>query len=368
MCSVVHIVLFAFVTRVHGQAGGQVTKHIAKLEGSMSKSVDTLIDKLVDKLFGRAVAASPLLRAAPSAFQSLTNVGFRPPHARLTSSFFGWLPHTRGTMSSGALISKSDGFQGHSRINEQEHRLKPEWQSDQEPPAGSLGRRQALVGGVMLSLGLAKGEQPASAVSKVNKETGIATYCGTAFSPGNKFALIDQNDPCKESIYEFDYPSAWKDSGFIGEIDRTIRNIDGRVYYKDEKKGDQAFVVVQTRTGALGEGIEKYDLSDTKKTLLGFTGGFPDIADALDGGGYTYSIREEGKQKYYDYKIGDESTKLTYLASITDKSGSIYALFVQTNTANYGKFKVPLEAIQKSFRLTGNTRSILADRGVPGGE
>eukprot|EP00746_Dinoflagellata_sp_MGD_P013472 gnl/MRDRNA2_/MRDRNA2_129125_c0_seq1.p1 gnl/MRDRNA2_/MRDRNA2_129125_c0~~gnl/MRDRNA2_/MRDRNA2_129125_c0_seq1.p1 ORF type:complete len:336 (-),score=62.82 gnl/MRDRNA2_/MRDRNA2_129125_c0_seq1:29-1036(-) len=328
------ITLLAFVTRIGGQKSNGVIQS-QNLPMTTDELVDQVVNTLVDTFFGGNVRAVQLPRVTPSALVPQKISGFNRLLPRS--------PH--GIMNRGSLISKSDLFQGD---------WKPEWQMEQKQQGGSLGRRQALATGISLglALGVPNNERPASAVSTY--EGDLATFCGTAFPPGNKFGLLYPEQACGQAVYKFEYPDTWDDDGYIGEIDRTIKNVDGRVFNpKVANKNEQAFTVVQSRTGALGEGIEAYDLKDTKATLNGFSGGFPDFKETLDSNPeISTTVRSSAGFTYYDHKIiGGNS--LSYLASITEKDGRLFGLFIKATTGRFKKDEKTLEKIQASFRLTG---------------
>lgn len=284
--------------------------------------VDKLADNLVDAFFDQGLSKTSSHFNVPR-FPTFTA---RPASISRSASFWHghFSPHARNDASLEAL--------------EETERKRLEVKM-----SGPFSRRHALAAGTLLGLG--------AGLRSARAAEDVVTLCGTAFPPGNKYGQLYPEQACDLAVYKFDYPANWEVQA-PGEIDRTIKNMDARVVNpKGRAKGTMAFVTVQSRVGALGEGIEKYDLNDQQATLAGFTGGDPDLKDTLDDGEVTRTIREGKGFKYYEYDI--RAKGLSYKACITDFKGRIFGLFVKASSSVMAKEEAQLAAIVSSFRMTG---------------
>lgn len=338
------VILLTFVASVHGQVGRQVGQPVDRqllahtlaakninTQSSADKLFDELsnklVDKLLDTLLGRGFRASPLARTGSSAIEPQ-----RLPHVGMTSF-------------------RRDNVHGTMAHNVEEP-PEPEWRQQE-----SLGRRQALAMSAILGLGLTKYERPASAAAP---QTPTAEVCGIASNPGMQFdkmmgAASTPEKLCQIAVYKFEYPETWTKPE-VGEIDRTIRGIDSRVFNPNSfKKFEQAYVIVQYKSGPLGELTPNYDLKDPKATLYGFSGGDPDLKQALDESFDDEEVetttRESNGQTYYEYRV--KTTGNNYLVCATAFKGRVFGLFVQARKPELQRDRKILENMISTFRLTG---------------
>jgi hypothetical protein len=207
--------------------------------------------------------------------------------------------------------------------------------------SGPFSRRETLIKGSILGLGIAMGERPASA------EGDYVTFYGTAYPPGT-YGQFDP-DAANKAVYTFDYPVGWKPNPPTkSEKGRTF--MDGRVVNPEVPgKKECAFVIVLSRAG---EDNQSFKLKDTEQTFAGFSIADQDLQIALEEADEVLqSTREEAGLTFYDYEI--KGPNLNYFSSITASRGRLFALFVKASSARMDVDRAALKNVVSTFKLTG---------------
>ncbi|KAL0038049.1 hypothetical protein WJX79_000323 [Trebouxia sp. C0005] len=184
----------------------------------------------------------------------------------------------------------------------------------------------------------------ALSVNQAEAEGETKTLFGKA-SPPTSYGGYGGN--AKEGAkYTFEYPASWKND-VVNKTEKGMQGIDSRVINPKIGKTQGAFVVT---FGRAGEDKKFNKLGDVEATLQGFAGADYDLQDALVGAtDKKNSQHEKDGELFYDYEV--TGADLHYLASITLKSGKVFALFVKSPTKNYAVDRDKLKAIVDSFTI-----------------
>ncbi|KAA6427088.1 MAG: thylakoid lumenal 19 kDa chloroplastic-like [Trebouxia sp. A1-2] len=200
----------------------------------------------------------------------------------------------------------------------------------------ALDRRETLLSLAAVATALS--------VNQAEAEGETKTLFGKA-SPPTSYGGYGGN--AKEGAkYTFEYPASWKND-VVNKTEKGMQGIDSRVINPKIGKTQGAFVVT---FGRAGEDKKFNKLGDVEATLQGFAGADYDLQDALVGAtDKKNSQHEKDGELFYDYEV--TGADLHYLASITLKSGKVFALFVKSPTKNYAVDRDKLKAIVDSFTI-----------------
>ncbi|KAK9817826.1 hypothetical protein WJX72_002773 [[Myrmecia] bisecta] len=205
-------------------------------------------------------------------------------------------------------------------------------QGDDERPA--VDRRALLLAASAAALSAVL--HPAKADEEFTTLYGLAT-------PPTSYGGYGGN--AKEAAkYTFLYPTGWK-AQQPNKVEKGMQGIDARVV-NPRAKAQGAFVVT---FGRAGEDNKKFKLGDVEQTMQGFAGADYDLQDALSyASRKTNSQREVDGQVFYDYEI--DGPDFHYLATITLKSGKVFALFVKSPSKTFKDDEQKLRTIVDSFK------------------
>eukprot|EP01023_Acetabularia_acetabulum_P018409 TRINITY_DN1929_c0_g1_i1.p2 TRINITY_DN1929_c0_g1~~TRINITY_DN1929_c0_g1_i1.p2 ORF type:complete len:248 (+),score=47.70 TRINITY_DN1929_c0_g1_i1:50-793(+) len=202
---------------------------------------------------------------------------------------------------------------------------------------GEQDRRNLLLNAAALTIAA-----PLALVQTAKADTELATYYGTA-SPPTSYGGYGGNAK-EEAKYAFEYPSNWK-IDTINKVQKGTQGIDSRVV-NPRNKNQIAFVI---SLGRAGEDDKTFQLKDVESTFAGFAGADYDIQDAVSyATNKTTTERMLEGQKYIDYDI--DSPDVRYLATITVKSGKVYAFFLKCPTKSFPENETLYRQMQASFR------------------
>lgn len=170
----------------------------------------------------------------------------------------------------------------------------------------------------------------------------FATFYGKATPPTSYGGYGGNAEETPQ--YRFDYPEGWT-SQPVNKVQKGTQGIDARVF-NPRNRNMAVFVIV---LGRAGEDNKSFSVMDVEATFQGFAGADYDIQDAVMSATNTETTqREIDGQKYYDYIV--DSPVAHYMATITIKSGKVFAFFVKSPDSSYSANKPLLTTILQSFR------------------
>jgi len=170
----------------------------------------------------------------------------------------------------------------------------------------------------------------------------LETYYGKATPPTSYGGYGGNADETPK--YRFDYPANWIFQS-VNKVQKGTQGIDARVY-NPRNRNMAAFVIV---LGRAGEDDKSYKVTDVEGTFQGFAGADYDIQDAvMSATGTSKMEREIDGQSYYDYQV--DSPVAHYMATVTVKSGKVYALIVKSPDRDYEDSAPMLKNLVQSFR------------------
>ena len=195
--------------------------------------------------------------------------------------------------------------------------------------------RRALVWSAVASGILLRHRFPALAAQ-------LETYYGKATPPTSYGGYGGNADESPK--YRFDYPANWTFQS-VNKVQKGTQGIDARVY-NPRNRAMNAFVIV---LGRAGEDDKSYLITDVEGTFQGFAGADYDIQDAvMSATNTTKNKRDVNGQEYFDYQV--DSPVAHYMATITVKSGKVYAFFVKSPDRDYEENAPMFKEILQSFR------------------
>jgi len=146
-----------------------------------------------------------------------------------------------------------------------------------------------------------------------------------------------------EPMYTFEYPAEWVEDD-VTKTEKSTMGMDGRVLNPKRAK-EKAFVIALG-----GKDYQDARMVNLKQTMDAFAGGDYDLREALTDATDLKQAESKvnGREVYY-YDI--QSDKRRYLSTISQKDGTMYALFVTAPPAAFNKNEAGLRHIQETFTL-----------------